>query len=259
MEMAYAPEIRIIGTKLSLINKSELLTLIVFRIQAERRLVVGSGNIHSFNLAFRNKRLRRFLNNADVVRLDGAGLRLGARILGVETPPRITWADLGWDIAQLCQSNVFSIYLLGNKVGSAEKAAETLLATHPKLNIAGCMNGYFQKEFNHPENISVIESINRSQADILLVGMGMPEQEYWLEENMKRLDARVIMTAGAAFEWIAGEKKRAPEWMLNAGFEWLWRLRLEPRRLFVRYVIGNPLFLFRVLLQKLFANRCLPR
>jgi len=259
MEIASVPEIRIIGTKLSLINKSELVTLIVSRIHAGRRLVVGSGNIQSFNLAFRNERLRRFLNNADVVRLDGAGLRLGARILGVETPPRMTWADLAWDIAELCQSNKFSIYLLGNKVGSAEKAAETLLATHPNLNIVGCMNGYFRKEFNHPENVSVIENINRAQTDILLVGMGMPAQEYWLQENMKRVDAPVIMTAGAAFEWIAGEKKRAPEWMLNTGFEWLWRLRLEPRRLFVRYVIGNPLFLLRVVLQKLISGRYLSR
>lgn len=250
------PEIRIIGTKLSLINKSELLKLIISRIQAGSRLVVGSGNIHSFNLAFKNRRLRRFLNHADVVRLDGAGLRLGARMLGVETPLRMTWADLGWDIAQLCESNELRIYFLGNKAGSAKKAAKTLLATHPGLNIVGCMNGYFRKEFNHPENILVIKRINQAQPHVLLVGMGIPAQEFWLEENMTRLDPPVIMTAGAAFEWIAGEKKRAPQWMLKMGLEWLWRLRIEPKRLFMRYVVGNPIFLLRVLRQRIVSGRC---
>jgi len=252
-ESDQAPEsVKLLGTNLSLVSKKDLLKLIKARIKEHKRLIIASGNVQSFNLAYKNPRLQKFMNLADVVRLDGAGLRLGARILGIDTPPRMTWADLAWDLAGLCRENNFSMYLLGNDLGMAEKAAHVLQSKNPGLNICGCMHGFFQKESMHPENISVIQDINQANPDILIVGLGMPLQEFWLEENMKKLNIPVIMTAGAAFEWIAREKKRAPECMLKGGFEWLWRLWLEPKRLFRRYVVGNPLFLLRVLMQKIF-------
>ena len=245
---------RILGINLSLISKKKLFQLIRSSIRESNRLIVASGNIQSFNLAYKDIRLQKFMNNADVVRLDGAGLGLGARILGYVPPARMTWADLAWDLAGLCRDDDYSMYLLGNGPGMAQKAAEILESINPGLRIVGCMHGFFQKSSGHPENRQVIENINQANPDILIVGLGMPLQEYWLEENMDKLKVPIIMCAGAAFEWIAGEKKRAPQWMLNYGLEWFWRLWLEPRRLFKRYVIGNPVFIIRVMRQKIYQR-----
>jgi N-acetylglucosaminyldiphosphoundecaprenol N-acetyl-beta-D-mannosaminyltransferase len=101
------------------------------------------------------------------------------------------------------------------------------------------------------ENREVVARINRAVPDILLVGFGMPLQEKWIAENRAGLDASVIMTVGAAFDYLAGEVRRAPRWATTRGLEWLGRLLVEPHRLWRRYLIGNPLFFWRVFLQKL--------
>jgi N-acetylglucosaminyldiphosphoundecaprenol N-acetyl-beta-D-mannosaminyltransferase len=128
----------------------------------------------------------------------------------------------------------------------AEKAAARLQGRFGSLRIAGTHHGYFNKGIDHPENLTVVEHINRVRPDILILGFGMPLQERWLLENWDRLDARTALAGGAAFDFIYGDLKRAPGWMNNHGMEWLGRFLIEPRRLWHRYLIGNPLFLWRV-------------
>lgn len=240
----------ILGVELSLCNREALLRMIVSAVQGSDRIQVLSGNVHSFNLAYENPWLRDFFNQADIVRLDGAGLRLGAKILGVDTPPRMTWADFAWELAALCETHDFSLFLLGARPGVAEKAAQKLLARHPRLRFAGIRDGYFDKGKGSPENTAVIRQINAAQPDILVIGFGMPLQERWLSENWADLNATVTLTGGAVFDYVSGELQRAPKWMTDNGLEWLGRLLIEPRRLWKRYVVGNPLFLWRVLKQR---------
>lgn len=97
----------------------------------------------------------------------------------------------------------------------------------------------------------VIEKINKVRPNILLVGFGMPVQEYWLQENWEKIDTNIALTGGAVFDYLSGELRRAPRWMTDHGLEWLGRLIIEPRRLWKRYIIGLPLFFLRVLLFKL--------
>ncbi|PIE00293.1 MAG: glycosyltransferase [Acidobacteria bacterium] len=185
-----------------------------------------------------------------MVRIDGAGVRLGAKLLGYDTPSRMTWADFAWDLAELCANHELSLYFLGAKPGVAAKAAEKLKAENPDLHFAGIQHGYFNKERAHPENRAVIEAINEAAPDVLVIGFGMPLQELWLNENWEALNATVTLTGGAVFDYISGDLQRAPKWMTDNGLEWLGRMLIEPKRLWRRYVVGNPLFLWRILKQR---------
>ena len=215
------------------------------------RGIILSGNVHSINLAYENKWFRDYLNSADLIRLDGYGIRVGARILGFETPARITWADFAWDLATLAEQHNFTLFFLGAKPGIADKAADRLKSKHPNLCIIGTQHGYFNKTNNHIENNHVVQRINQEKPDILIIGLGMPIQERWLYENYENLDVNVILTGGAVFDYVSGNLRRAPKWMTDNGLEWFGRLIIEPRRLWKRYLIGNTKFLWRVLNQKM--------
>jgi N-acetylglucosaminyldiphosphoundecaprenol N-acetyl-beta-D-mannosaminyltransferase len=243
--------VSILGTPLSLCDKAGLLATIAEAVVAHRRLTVLSGNIYSYNLAYEKPWLRAFFNQADIVRLDGAGVRLGARLLGYATPPRMTWADFGWDLAELAAREGLTLFLLGSKPGIAEKAAAKFKERYPNVAIVGTHHGYFDKTLDSAENQGVLQIIADAKPDILIVGFGMPLQERWLSETRDLLAATVVLTGGAVFDYISGELHRGPQWMTDHGLEWLARLLIEPRRLWKRYIIGNPLFLWRVLKQKL--------
>jgi N-acetylglucosaminyldiphosphoundecaprenol N-acetyl-beta-D-mannosaminyltransferase len=176
---------------------------------------------------------------------------LAARINGHHPPARSTWADFGWPLLELCCRNKFKVFFFGCAPGIAEQAKIAALERYPLLNIVGVEHGFIDwKNQNSMDNTRLIDSINQSGADILIIGLGMPRQEQWILDQRKRLNVKVIMTGGAVFNYLSGKERRAPAWMLNAGLEWLFRFALEPRRLFRRYIIGNPLFLWRVLKQR---------
>lgn len=214
-------------------------------VREDRRATVLNVNAHCLNLTYRDAALRRFFGEADIVFCDGAGVMLAARILGGRLPARITYADWLPVLSDFAERENFSMYFLGGKPGIAEKAATKLRASHPNLEISGTRHGYFGSS----ENESVVRKINDASPDILIVGMGMPTQEKWLMENREKLDARVILTGGAAFDYASGELRRGPRVFTGNGFEWLARLAIEPRRLWRRYLVGNPLFVFRVMRQ----------
>jgi N-acetylglucosaminyldiphosphoundecaprenol N-acetyl-beta-D-mannosaminyltransferase len=113
----------------------------------------------------------------------------------------------------------------------------------PRLRIGGHHHGYFKQE----NGVDVITQINKANPQILFVGMGMPLQEKWIMDNAEFLPACVMFDVGACFDFVAGEKPRCPNWMADHGLEWLFRFLMEPRRLWKRYLIGNPLFLLRVM------------
>jgi N-acetylglucosaminyldiphosphoundecaprenol N-acetyl-beta-D-mannosaminyltransferase len=182
---------------------------------------------------------------------DGAGVMLGARLLGHHIPERITYADWIWQLAEFAEPRGFTFFFLGARPGVADKAAASLKARYPALRVVGTHHGYFDKTPGSAENEAVIEQINAVKPNILIVGFGMPLQERWLRDNWDHIDANVALTGGAVFDYVSGELQRAPRWMTDNGLEWLGRLLIEPRRLWKRYLIGNPLFIWRVLKQRL--------
>ena len=239
--------IKILDTKVSALTTEELLKSLAETIRRRDRAVVGSGNVHAFNLARRLPWFREFLNRADMVRLDGFGIRLGAAILGQRTPPRSTWADFGWALAAMCASQGFRLFFFGGQPGIAETAAQRLTTAFPQLQVAGTQHGFIDVSPDAHDNTELIARINERETDILVVGLGMPKQERWIRTHRDDLQAPVIMTGGAVFEYLAGTTRRAPGWMHHHGLEWLFRLLQNPRRLWHRYLVGNPTFLWHVL------------
>jgi N-acetylglucosaminyldiphosphoundecaprenol N-acetyl-beta-D-mannosaminyltransferase len=202
-------------------------------------------NAHVLNQSQENADLRQALASADLVYCDGYGVRLAARALEMAIPHRMTGADWIWGLAALCQSSGQSIYLLGSEPGVAARAARRLRRWYPQLSVVGAHHGYFDLDSAHAER--VVEDINARRPNIVLVGMGTPKQEVWLERQAERIDADVLWTVGALFDYVSGRVPRAPKWLADNGLEWIFRLAIEPQRMWRRYLLGNPVFLARVI------------
>jgi len=181
------------------------------------------------------------------VYIDGAGIGWGLRILGRPPTPRHTGADFFPEVLRICSEQDCSIGLLGGWPGSAEKIAEIYRSKFPDLKVVFVADGF--EELNKTDWVE--ESLAGNPPDLLIVGMGVPKQEYWVRDHYRRFPIKVYWSAGALFEYDSGGLRRCPAWMGRAGLEWLFRLYCEPGRLWKRYLIGNPLFLLRCLSSRL--------
>jgi N-acetylglucosaminyldiphosphoundecaprenol N-acetyl-beta-D-mannosaminyltransferase len=152
----------------------------------------------------------------------------------------------------MSEKKSYSLFLFGAKPGIAEKMKKKLEGKFPELKIGGVRNGFFDWK---KDTRAIVDEINASQANILLVAFGVPLQERWIYENAPKLKPEVIMGVGGLFDFYSGEMNRAPKWMREVGLEWLYRLMKEPKRMWKRYIIGNPLFLYRVYKWKNKKNR----
>ncbi len=243
-------EFQVLGVRLHRLTVEELLALIASRAVLDGKTVIAHANAHGLNIACELPWYRQFLNQADVVFCDGFGVLLGARILGhrVRASHRMTCPDWIEDLARTCAEHSLSLFLLAGRPGVAEAAAAKLQAAAPGLRVAA-HHGYFEK--TGPANDAVVARINEFRPHVLYVGMGMPLQEQWIAANKERVDAHVFLPLGACLDFYAGYVPRAPRWMTDHGLEWLGRLCIERQRLWRRYVIGNPKFLWRVIRQRL--------
>ena len=249
-----AGRIDILGVGVDPLTVEELDAEIERLLRNGERGRVLNVNAHCLNLCHEDPELRGFLNSAEVVFCDGAGVMLAARILGRRIPERITYADWTWRLAALSAAKGYSLYFLGARPGVAQAAAKRLQQSYPNLAIVGFRHGCFDHSAKSPQNEAVVQEINAAAPDILLVGLGMPLQEYWLMENGHKLNVGVVLTGGAVFDYVSGRLSRGPGLLTGNGFEWLARLFVEPRRLWRRYLLGNPLFVLRVLWQRIRAR-----
>jgi N-acetylglucosaminyldiphosphoundecaprenol N-acetyl-beta-D-mannosaminyltransferase len=245
------PTIELLGIKINPITVNTLHETIAQIIHSGEKAIIANVNIHAYNLSYENSRFREFLNNAEIVFCDGEGVRFGGKLCGYDIPQRITYADWMWQLCEFAEIQNFSLFFLGSKPNIAAKAAEKLINQFPNLRILGVHHGYFDKRTNCKENNRIIELINNSKPDILVVGFGMPTQELWLDNNWQRIDAAIALTGGAVFDYISDTVPRAPGWMTNRGLEWLGRLAIEPKRLWKRYLLGNPKFFYRIMVNKI--------
>jgi len=241
----------ILGVGVNVISLARVLDRVQTAVSSGGRLLISHVNITGLNLAYQQPWLRDFYNRCDLVYCDGMGVQLAARWIGTPLPERFTLADWVWQLALLAAERQFSLYLLGNPPGVAEKAAYKLAIGCPGLQIAGTQHGFFEISPGGVENEAVIAAINACQPKVLLVGFGMPLQERWLDENWPRLKVNVAITCGALFEYLAGDLPRGPHWMTQHYLEWLARLAISPRRYAGRYLRDIPLFVYRLVKQRL--------
>jgi len=204
--------------------------------------LVVLANAHTFNLAYENRDYRGVLKRARAVFRDGVGVEWALARKGLPAHHNFAGTDF---IPYFCKSTAgsgYRVYLLGARPGICELAARELESIAPGMIIAGYHHGYFSEH----ETEEIVARINRSQARILLVAMGNPKQEVWISENLERLTVPACIGVGALFDHLSGRLPRAPEWMLRAKIEWIYRLLTEPGRLWKRYLMGNPKFMVRV-------------
>lgn len=244
-------KVDVLGVHVDQVNLCDVLAMMQNAIVSNRRALITHVNVRGMQIALENEWFRDFLNDSDLVYCDGMGVKLAAKLLGLNIPDRLTLADWVWQLAELAEKNDFSLFLLGNPPGIAGEAAARLQERFPNLHISGVYHGYFDKSPGSVENETVLEKINAERPNILLVGFGMPIQEKWLRENWDRLDVNIAITAGALFEYIAGNLKRGPDWMTQNYMEWLFRLLSSPRRYGKRYLLDNPLFFYRILKERI--------
>jgi N-acetylglucosaminyldiphosphoundecaprenol N-acetyl-beta-D-mannosaminyltransferase len=253
--IAMREAIELLGVRVDRTTWPELREEVAAAIARRERRTIGYVNVHVLNSAAANPALRETLNRFDHVYCDGEGVRIGARIAGAELPERMTGADFVWDLAARLAPPHARWYWLGGAPEVAAEALRRLQAHAPGIVVAGAHHGFFERS----AAASVVAAINAARPDLLFVGMGTPIQELWVAAHRDAIEAPVVWCIGAAADFIAGTQRRAPAWMNRHGLEWLGRLAADPRRLFGRYVIGNPLFLGRVLRQRLAGGKLPPR
>lgn len=243
--------VRIAGIRLLNLRLDELVAAIEIAVETRVRTHVAFVNPACVNIAAHDPHYRSALARADWVCPDGIGMKIAGRILGRPIRQNLNGTDL---FPRLCDALARSgrrIYLLGARPGVAEAAARWAQQQYPRLQIAGTHSGYFDSA----EGDAVIAAIRDSRADVLLVAMGVPQQDIWLRRCLKRTGATVGIGVGGLFDFYGGRIPRAPLWLREAGGEWVFRLLQEPRRMWRRYLIGNAVFLWRVLRERTAAPR----
>lgn len=204
-------------------------------IAARSRCRVVTPNAEFALEAKKNPRFLNILNTSQLVLADGISVVLASKIIGDPMQGRVTGVGFAQALAAAMAKEGRSIYLLGAKPGVAEQAAEKLLLAYPGLKIAGTHDGYFKEEG------PVVEAINAAKPDALLVCLGAPKQEYFMEDHDAQLEVPVMAGLGGSMDVLAGNVQRAPEFFQKYGLEWLYRLCKEPKRW--KRMIKLPLYL----------------
>jgi N-acetylglucosaminyldiphosphoundecaprenol N-acetyl-beta-D-mannosaminyltransferase len=201
-------------------------------------------NAHCYNIAQKNIAYLNALNNADMVLNDGIGIKLGSFLYGLTIRENMNGTDFIPKIISLCVRENKSIYLLGAKEGISDMVVDSLKNKFPEIKIVGNRSGYFAPE----EEEELIQDINNSGADLLIVGMGVPTQELWINNNKNKFNSvKIAVAGGAIIDFMSGRVLRAPRWIQFIGMEWFFRFMQEPTRLFKRYFKGNFVFFWHVL------------
>ena len=194
---------------------------------------------------------KEIYRDAFLVVPDGVPLLWAAKVLNKSLPERVNGTDLFERLCEVSSKAGFKVFLLGGRPGAAAAAAAILQKRYPNLKIAGtyCPTYGFENDL---EELAIISSTIKAAApDILFVGLGAPKQEKWIYKNYKELNIPISIGIGVSFELVSGMVKRAPRIMQSLGLEWFFRLLMEPRRLWKRYVVGNVVFVWLIIKQKL--------
>lgn len=230
--------------KINNFNTDETLSICQEFFRNEQNNLIFFVNAHCFNMAQNNAGYKNALNNVDLLLNDGIGIKLGAKMAGINIRENMNGTDFIPKLISLARKMEQNIYLLGGEEGIAQKAAETLKSKLDGLSIVGTRNGFF--EFD--DDGEVVDDIVSKNTDLLVVGMGVPRQELWLTKNKDKLKGvKISVAGGAVLDFISGKVERAPRWMQKTGIEWIFRLVQEPKRLFKRYFVGIPVFFLNIL------------
>lgn len=240
----------VLGVEISAVNLPLAVRQIDEWIEQGQRNYVCITGVHGVMESQRDEPLKRIHNAAGMVTPDGMPMVWINRLAGNSHVSRVYGPDLMAEICSKSAEKGHKHYLYGGGDGVAELLASKLREKFPGIQIVGTYTPPF-RPLTDDEDRAIVQKINESGADIVWVGLSTPKQEHWMARHLDRIHPPVMIGVGAAFDFHAGLKSQAPKWMQKSGLEWFYRLCTEPKRLWKRYCINNPLFCLYFLLQSL--------
>lgn len=235
-------QVTILGIPIDNLSMADAMDTILEWLRAEQTKQVCFVNADSANISCRDEAYLAVLKGADLCLADGMGFNLAGKLLNQPITENVNGTDMFPLLCEKLARTDRRLFLLGAKPGVAEAVEGWIGAHFPQIEVCGRHHGYFLPE----EEQEIIQRINSSGAHLLLVAFGAPRQDLWIHRHMNQIGVRVAIGVGGLFDFYSGRNARAPLWMRNIGMEWMFRLILEPRRLWKRYLIGNTEFLARV-------------
>lgn len=206
-------------------------------IAERRRTCLFDHNLHSLYLYFRDPGLHRLYEYATVM-IDGMPIVWLLRAAGypVQRRHRITWVDYIWPLLMRAEQNGWRVFYVGSSAETLERGIQKIRSRLPQLEITG-HHGFFDMTLGSADNARVVNAINAFKADLCIVGMGTPRQQYWIVSNRPYVEAPVMVFCGACMEYVAGTVSTPPRWTGRMGLEWAYRLFTNPRRFAIRYLV----------------------
>jgi N-acetylglucosaminyldiphosphoundecaprenol N-acetyl-beta-D-mannosaminyltransferase len=244
-------KVNVLGVGISVLDQDRAREFLFHAVKEGRRGYVTITNVHSVSEAQRDPELKRIFNAALLATPDGMPIVWMGRLQGHPEIRRVYGPDLVLNLCDHARPFGFSHFFYGGNPGVAEELAANLQKQFPGMKIAGTFSPPF-RALNETERTQLREIVRQTQPDFFWVGIGMPKQEYFMAEYLSILpEAKILIGVGAAFDFFSGRVRQAPRWMMRMGLEWLFRLCQEPKRLWKRYLINNPLFILRAAAQLL--------
>lgn len=240
----------ILGSRVHMVELDDAVAIMDRLIETEparTHYVVNTG-MHGLMEGWRDPKFRTILNEADLFCPDGILILLVARARGFSIRKSRTGPELLWKFCQATQKKGYKHYFYGDTDGTLRLMSGKLSQSFPDMNIVGFQSPPF-RQLTAPEDESALAAINAASPDVLWVGLGAPKQERWIFEHRDRLNVPMVVGAGASFKFVAGTVTRAPVWLQNIGFEWLFRLMMEPRRVWRRLFLDAPQFIGLAMLE----------
>jgi N-acetylglucosaminyldiphosphoundecaprenol N-acetyl-beta-D-mannosaminyltransferase len=237
-------KINILGVKFDNITMSEAVNKISKFMDGNVTKCIYTPNPEIVMLAQKDAQFMDIMTEADMIVPDGIGIIKAAKMLKTPLKEKVGGCDLSYNLLEYMSKHSRSVFLFGAAPGTADKAAENMKKKFPGLIVAGTHNGYFKKE----DEAAIIEQINNSKPDLLLVALGAPKQEKWIFEHKNTIQAKVCIGVGGTLDIMAGNLRRAPKWMLKLNLEWLYRFVKQPTR-FKRF-LELPKFVIKVFVTK---------
>lgn len=253
MTELHLPSEKILGFDVTRANLPECIQQICLWLcdGAGQRYLIAA-NPHSFYLAQKDRIFSEAIRGADLVVPDGIGIVIASEILGGKIRERITGSDIFKSLSSVLNKQGGARYFfLGSTEQNLACIEGKMASEYPNITVAGTFSPPFKDAFCETENGRIIDEVNKVRPDILWIGMTAPKQEKWAYLNRRELDVKFIGPVGALFDFFTGRIKRSPLWFQRHGLEWLPRLTHEPKRLWRRNLVSNPLFILKVAMCRL--------
>ena len=244
------PRVNVLGVGITVLNLPLAVERICHAVSARRKGYVCVTGVHGVMEAQYDLGLRRILNAAFLNTPDGMPMVWCGKMAGHRGMSRVYGPDLMLELAAVSVERGLRHFFYGGANGAAEELKRRLTARFPGLQVVGTYEPPF-RPLNPAEESQLSTQVSLSQADILWVGLSTPKQEKFMAAYQGKLDVPIMIAVGAAFDFHSGRVKQAPRWIQRSGFEWLYRLSRDPKRLWKRYFKNNPRFLFRIACQSL--------